>query len=186
MHACLRAGFLFYCNMKLPVLKLTQEHVRGNSDPHRQGPHQNQTLSRGANPTSTHAVQVEIYQHALHLLSNKLSEKLGSALVVRRAEKGNSLLSYLVETGEIVKITNECLDALLNWQNMKVCKTTTKANRIRKLLESEHTKKNCSSASIQRVLQALAEQDEKRKKKKEAEAEQKEEAVANLMSVNAC
>ena len=127
-------------------------------------------------------MQVEIFEHSLHLLSNQLSDKLGTCLVLRRAAVGRSLLAHLVETCEITQLTNDCLDALLSWQNSRVSKTSTKACRIRKLLETTHVKTNCSPKSIEKVLQALAEQEEKRRKRKLQEAETKDEASSHAFA----
>ena len=109
--------------------------------------------------------KVKVFEHSLHVLNATLSSKLGCCLVFRKSLHAHSLLSYAVHTASILRLSNESLEHLLLWQNLRIAKSSTKAVRIRKLLETDEVKKKCSSASIESILKSLAEQEEKRKKK---------------------
>ena len=117
-----------------------------------------------------------MFQHSLHVLNASLATKVGCCLVFRKSLKGHSLLSYCVETCSLTSLTNESLEQLLLWQQIRLPKTSTKATRIRKLLETPHVTENCTEASIQKLLAALAEQEEKRKKKSSNGEEKTNEA----------
>ena len=120
-------------------------------------------------------VQVEVFEHSLHILNATLSSKIGCSLVFRKAKRGHSLLSYSVQTCTLTSLTNETLEQLLLWQQIRLPKNTTKATRIRKLLETPHVVQRCTEASIQKLHAKLAEQEEKRQKKNNTGEEKKDE-----------
>ena len=122
-------------------------------------------------------MQVEIFEHSVHLLNSQLSTKIGCAIVFRRAARSHNLLTYLVETCSITELTNESLEKMGQWQNARMCRTSTKATRIKKLLETTTVQERCSQNSISLVLKVLIEQEERKKKKKEAEEEKTEQAL---------
>ena len=119
--------------------------------------------------------QVEIYEHTLHIASSAMAEKNGCNVFFRRALRGHSLLTYLVQMREILTITSECLERLTEWKAIRLPKTATKATRIRKILELEEVKERCCQSSIDGILATLQQQEENRKKKKAQEEEKLDE-----------
>ena len=122
------------------------------------------------------APQVKVFEHSLHVLNATMSAKMGCCLVFRKALHAHSLLSYAVQTASILRLSNDSLEHLLAWQSIRIAKSSTKATRMKKLLETDEVKKKCTSQAIQRILDALAEQEEKRKKKDHHEEDQNLEA----------
>ena len=100
------------------------------------------------------------------MLNAALAAKSGCYLVYRKSSKGHSLLSYAVETCNLLQMTNETLDHLLSWCEIRIAKTSTKATKARKLMETQRVQSRCSSTSIEKILAILKDQEEKRKKKK--------------------
>ena len=120
--------------------------------------------------------EVQVFEHSMHVLNATMSAKMGCCLVFRKAVHAHSLLSYAVQTASILRLSNDSLEHLLAWQKIRIAKSSTKATRIKKLLESEEVKNKCTSEAVQRILAALAEQEEKRKKKENHEEDQNLEA----------
>ena len=110
--------------------------------------------------------QVSVYEYSLHLLNGQLAAKTGCSLVFRQSKTAHTLLSHAVETATLLQFTNETLDHLLVWCEIRTAKTTTKAAKARKLLESQHVQTRCSKESIETILNILKDQEEKRNNKK--------------------
>ena len=110
--------------------------------------------------------QVSVFEYSLHLLNAELAAKTGCCLVFRKGKRGHSLLSYAVECGSLLQFTNETLDHLLAWCEIRISKTTTKATKARRLLDSQHVQSRCSKSSIEKILNILKDQEEKRNNKK--------------------
>ena len=134
-------------------------------------------LQKGPPKNQSCVAQVKVFEHSLHILSASMSSKLGCCLVFRKSVHAHSLLSYAVQTASILRLSNESLEQLLLWQKIRIAKSSTKAVRIRKPLETNEVKQKCTSAKIDSILAALAEQEEKRKKKDIAEEEPNMEAM---------
>ena len=96
-----------------------------------------------------------------------LETKCGSNLLLRRGSREFSLLGWLVEKGGILKARVSSLIELLDSMGIRMLKNATKAQRIRKILSLDAVKQECSEASIDRILRALEQQEEKRKAKQD-------------------
>ena len=120
-------------------------------------------------------LQVTVFEYSLHMLNATLTSKSGCCLVYRKSSKGHSLLSYAVETCSLLLMTNETLDHLLSWCEIRIAKTSTKAMKARKLMETQHVQSRCSSTSIEKILAILKDQEEKRKNKRKNEEDKNNE-----------
>ncbi|CAE7690019.1 unnamed protein product [Symbiodinium sp. CCMP2456] len=109
--------------------------------------------------------EVRFYDYSMHLCDQSLAEKCGTSLVLRRGTKSFSLMPFLVEKGFILQLTVANLMDFLNSCGIRMPKNTTKAARIRKVLQMDSITQECSPERIQAVLQALEKQEEKRRKK---------------------
>ncbi|CAE7198608.1 unnamed protein product [Symbiodinium sp. CCMP2592] len=112
---------------------------------------------------------VVFYGYTLHVCERGLEDKCGSSLLFRRGFQEFSLLCYLVQSQEILQTSTASLTELLQKSDVQMPKSTTKCQKIRRLLSLEAVKQACGEQKIQRLLAKLDEQDEKRKKKKEEE-----------------
>eukprot|EP00439_Symbiodinium_sp_Y106_P025149 s5537_g3.t1 len=123
--------------------------------------------------------KVLLYGYTLHVCEQALEDKCGAGLLFRRGFQEFSLLCYLVQSQEILQTSNASLSELLQKSDVQMPKSTTKNQKIRRLLSLEAVKQACGEQKIQKLLAKLDEQDEKRKKnqsKKEEEEPQQPEA----------
>ena len=109
--------------------------------------------------------QVLFFEKTLHLVNFELAKTLGCNIIIRKQKTGQNLLSYLVSTLEILDVSNDALDSILAWQSTRVSKNTTKAMKVRRLLDLPLVSRTCSREAIDAILRKLAEQDERKKKK---------------------
>ncbi|CAE7212877.1 unnamed protein product [Symbiodinium sp. CCMP2592] len=121
--------------------------------------------------------EVALYGYSLHVCEQALEDKCGSSLLFRRGFQEFNLLCYLVQSQEILKTSSASLSELLQKCDVQMPKTTTKNQKIRRLLSLDAVNTACGEPKILKLLAKLDEQDEKRKRnqsKKEEEAQQAE------------
>ncbi|CAE7583807.1 unnamed protein product [Symbiodinium sp. CCMP2592] len=123
------------------------------------------------------ADEVRCYDYTTHLCDQSLGEKCGTNLVLRRGKKAFSLMPFLVEKGFILKLTNASLMDYLGSCGLRMPKNTTKAARIRRILQLDSITQECSADKIRDVLAVLDKQEEKRRKKEEKANEPSNEAL---------
>ncbi|CAE7490987.1 unnamed protein product [Symbiodinium sp. CCMP2592] len=122
---------------------------------------------RGWTGCSLGDIIVRCYDYTTHLCDQSLGEKCGTNLVLRRGKKAFSLMPFLVEKGFILKLTNASLMDYLGSCGLRMPKNTTKAARIRRILQLDSITQECSADKIRDVLAVLDKQEEKRRKKEE-------------------
>ena len=74
-------------------------------------------------------------------------------------------MCHLVKSEQILQVTSTALDELLLTQKLRMPKNSSKASKIRKLLQSETVQNNLNKEELDAVEKRLQEIDEKRKKK---------------------
>ncbi|CAE7646737.1 unnamed protein product [Symbiodinium sp. CCMP2456] len=123
------------------------------------------------------ADEVRFYDYTIHVSDQIMAEKTGSCLVLRRGTKSFSLMPFLVEKGFILKLTVANLMDFFASCGIRMPKNTTKAARIRRLLQMDCITQECSPDKIRAVLEVLDKQEEKRRKKGEKPNEPSDEAL---------
>ncbi|CAE7232876.1 unnamed protein product [Symbiodinium necroappetens] len=122
------------------------------------------------------ADEVRFYDYTIHLSDQSLAEKCGSSLVLRRGTKSFSLMPFLVEKGFILKLTVANLMDFLASCGIRMPKNSTKAARIRRVLQMDCITQECSPDKIRAILEVLDKQEEKRRKRGETQNEPSDEA----------
>ncbi|CAE7873725.1 unnamed protein product [Symbiodinium necroappetens] len=123
------------------------------------------------------ADEVRFYDYTIHVSDQIMAEKTGSCLVLRRGTKSFSLMPFLVEKGFILKLTVANLMDFFASCGIRMPKNTTKAARIRRLLQMDCITQECSPDKIRAILEVLDKQEEKRRKKGEKPNEPSDEAL---------
>ena len=114
--------------------------------------------------------EVAIYPYTLHVPSSALEAKTGG-FVIRRAAKSQTMLTHLMKTCEILKVTSLVLSEILNNERVKMPKNSSKAAKIRKLMTLESVRASVTEEELACIEKALCEQEKQRsQKKKEGEA----------------
>ncbi|CAE7658675.1 unnamed protein product [Symbiodinium sp. CCMP2592] len=132
---------------------------------------------------------VALYGYSLHVCEQALEDKCGSSLLFRRGFQEFNLLCYLVQSQEILKTSSASLSELLQKCDVQMPKTTTKNQKIRRLLSLDAVKTACGEPKILKLLAKLDEQDEKRKRnqsKKEEEGDIEWEELNEDPATAAC
>ena len=86
-------------------------------------------------------------------------------------------MPFLVEKGFILKLTVANLMDFLTSCGIRMPKNTTKAARIRRILQLDSIAQECSPDKIRAISEALDKQEEKRKQKGEKPNEPSDEAL---------
>ena len=111
--------------------------------------------------------KVRFYGYTIHLCEPALAAKCGSSLILRRGSQDFSLMAWLVQSGNIVKLTAANLTSFMEASGIRMPKNTTKGQRIKRILTMDNIQTECSETKINEVLKMLEKQEERRKKKEE-------------------
>ncbi|CAE7218603.1 unnamed protein product [Symbiodinium sp. CCMP2592] len=113
--------------------------------------------------------------YSLHVCEKALEEKSGSCILMRRGATEYSLLCYLVQTQQILQTASASLSELLMRHDVQMAKSSTKNQKVRRLLMLPSVTDACDRAVIERILAKLDEQEEKRKKRSQSKEEEQQD-----------
>ena len=108
-------------------------------------------------------------------MDGTLAEKLGFSWTLRRSKNGYSLLVSLMMTHEIIKLTIENLQHLLDAYGVSVRKTSTKSFRIRQLMKLDLVQEACGDILLQELEEKLTKLDKRRNNKNETREQEEDE-----------
>ena len=104
--------------------------------------------------------------------------KMGN-LVIRRSVNGQKVLTFLMRSLQILKLTNTIISDILAHECIRMPKNSSKAAKIRKLMSLDIVKKTVNSEQLENLEAALKEQEKNRNKKKGHEDPFKEEEASD-------
>ena len=91
--------------------------------------------------------------------------KMGN-LVIRRSAAGQKVLTHLMQTGQILKLTNNVLNDIMAHECIRMPKNSSKSAKIRKLMTIDIITRTVSADQLQLLEAMLKEQEKNRAKKK--------------------
>ena len=103
------------------------------------------------------------------------TEELDCNVLLRRAMQSVPLIVRLVETGEVIKLTSECLSQALEAYGATVRKSSTKTQKIRAICKLGIVQQHVSQACVQTVLQTCEDLDLKRRKRSGSKSQQEDD-----------
>ena len=109
--------------------------------------------------------QVLIYNYSLHMPSDTAAEKLGG-IVLRLAAHGQDLLTWLMRTKEILKVTSAILTDIVANNKIRTPKNSSKNAKIRKLMALQSMKTNLTEQELNKLEAQMKEQENRRNKKR--------------------
>ena len=124
------------------------------------------------------ACKVVIHDYSLHIPPDSLVMKMGN-LVIRRSVNGQKVLTFLMRSLQILKLTNTIISDILAHECIRMPKNSSKAAKIRKLMSLDIVKKTVNSEQLENLEAALKEQEKNRNKKKGHEDPFKEEEASD-------
>ncbi|CAE7411251.1 unnamed protein product [Symbiodinium necroappetens] len=111
--------------------------------------------------------EVRFFGYSIHLAEPVLSDKCGCSILLRRGMKDFSLMGWLVQSGDVLKLTVRNLIDFMDSRGARMPKNATKAQRIRRILSMDDIQQECSADVINAMVQKLEQQEEKRRQKEE-------------------
>ncbi|CAE7426242.1 unnamed protein product [Symbiodinium sp. CCMP2456] len=115
--------------------------------------------------------KVQLFDYTVHLATKPVEDKCGCGFLIRRGVKSFSLVAYLVHTSEILQMHSATISDLLFEADIRLPKNTSKALKIRRVLEMDSVKNHVSQSTIDNIKLILDQQEEKRKKSKDQKPE---------------
>ncbi|CAE7822915.1 unnamed protein product [Symbiodinium sp. CCMP2456] len=120
-------------------------------------------------------LSVRCFKYSLHVAVGSWTEELDCNVLLRRAMQSVPLIVRLVETGEVIKLTAECLSQALEAYGANVRKNTTKTQKIRAICKLGIVQQHVSQACVETVLQTCQDLDEKRRKRTGSKSQQEDD-----------
>ena len=117
----------------------------------------------------TEHIKVKVFSYTQHFVDGKLSEKMGSCCLFRRALEGREIVTFIIETRAIAQMTSDTLTRLLEMQGASFRKNLTKPNKIRQLMKLAIVQKNVSAEDLASLEQHLQAMEKKKNRKTHAE-----------------
>ena len=111
---------------------------------------------------------MQIFDYSLHIPNETMASKTGN-VIVRPGCSGQSVLIWLLRSGEIIKLTSSVLSDIIGSHDIRMPKNSSKNAKIRKLMAMNLVKETMSEAELNTLESQLKEQEASRKKKKEEE-----------------
>ncbi|CAE7884576.1 hemA, partial [Symbiodinium necroappetens] len=118
---------------------------------------------------------VRCFKYSLHVAVGSWTEELDCNVLLRRAMQSVPLIVRLVETGEVIKLTSECLSQALEAYGATVRKSSTKTQKIRAICKLGIVQQHVSQACVQTVLQTCEDLDLKRRKRSGSKSQQEDD-----------
>ena len=124
--------------------------------------------------------KVRVFKYTQHFVEGKLSEKIGTCCLFRRAVEGRDVVIFLIESGGMTKLTSDTLTRLLEMHGSSARKNLTKANKIRHLMKLPIVQGQVSADDLATLEQQVQAMEKRNKRKANAEQLQENDEEAHL------
>ena len=109
-----------------------------------------------------------IFEYTLHIPCESVAGKMGN-VILRRAAHGQSILTWLMKSLEILKVTSSVLSDVVTTHNIRMPKNSSKNAKIRKLMSLPIVKEALTADELACLENKMKQQEENRQKKKTSE-----------------